>query len=180
MTANPFSELLDALRAEGLSVQADIDAPETGEGEWWADIVLDGWKATVSWRAATKFGVYTSEDGFGFKPDEVYADVGKAALRLLQLRRRTERDTDLATALTLKDVRQLTAVSQETIAERLKKGQAEVSRLEAREDAKLSTIDEFVRALGGTLEISVRFDDFSGPLALRPSRTPTRRARNAA
>lgn len=180
MKADPFFELLEALRGEGLSVQADIDVPSEPNGEWWADISVEGWRTTVSWRASSKFGVYTSDDGFGFKPDEVYADAQKAALRLLQLRRRTERDREGAAALTLKDVRQLTAVSQEVVAERLKKGQAEVSRLEAREDAKLSTIEDFVRALGGTLEISVRFDDFSGPLVLRSPRASGGRARNAA
>lgn len=181
MSGDPFSELLEALRREGGVVSAVVDKPlNATDGEWWADLVIDSWGATVSWRSSYKFGIYTSGDAYGLKPDEVYLDAKKAALRLLQLRKHAQRTRDLPTALTLKDIRLLSAVSQEAIAERLRKNQAEVSRLEAREDAKLSTISEFVQALGGTLELSVRFDDFSGPLSLRSSARPNGRARNAA
>jgi hypothetical protein len=178
---NPFLDLVAALEREGLTVATTFDPPRRADGVWWADLVIDGWSTTVAWRPSSKFGVYTSEDGYGLKPDETYADASKAALRLLQLKRRLDRADDLPPALTLKEIRQLTAVSQEIVAARLSKKQAEVSRLESREDAKLSTLIDFVSALGGTLELSVRFDDFAGPLALKPSSARFKpRARNAA
>jgi len=59
----------------------------------------------------------------------------------------------------LRDVRTALSVSQQRLAEQMAITQAEVSRIENREDMHLSTLRSYVEALGGSLELIVRFPD---------------------
>lgn len=59
--------------------------------------------------------------------------------------------------LTLRDLRKALDLTQTALAERLHVGQDTVSRLERRTDMLLSTLDDYVRALGGRLELNVEF-----------------------
>lgn len=167
MTNSPFDTLIAQLR-EDVTVQGlSIDAPTSSGGEWWLDIELEGgWSTSLSWRSDRKFGVYVAADGFGERPDEIFSDSRLVATRLLQLLRRHQAHEVVGAALSLREIRQLLGGSQEQLAVNLGKGQAEISRLEKRSDAKLSTIDQYVRSLGGMLKVSVVFDDFEGALAL--------------
>lgn len=56
----------------------------------------------------------------------------------------------------LRNARQLT---QEKLAKELKVRQSAVSKLERRADMYVSTLREFVRAMGGELEITARFPE---------------------
>ena len=58
----------------------------------------------------------------------------------------------------LRQARQQTQVA---VAERLKIGQGAVSRIEKQSDFLLSTLREYVDALGGQLELHVKFPDAS-------------------
>jgi transcriptional regulator with XRE-family HTH domain len=58
----------------------------------------------------------------------------------------------------LKELRRRRGLTQRQVAERLGMTQPEVSRLERRSDARLSLVRAFVRALGGELETTARFD----------------------
>jgi transcriptional regulator with XRE-family HTH domain len=51
----------------------------------------------------------------------------------------------------------LKQITQEEVAQRLSSRQVYVSRLERRADMKLSTLREYVRALGGDLQLMVTF-----------------------
>jgi Helix-turn-helix domain len=62
-------------------------------------------------------------------------------------------------AVTLAELREVLATRQEDIANALRKSQANVSRIEHQDDAKLSTIKSYVAALGGHLELSAVFPD---------------------
>ena len=81
----------------------------------------------------------------------------------------------------LPELRKALRLSQQTLARRLKTGQAQISRLEQRTDLFVSTLRRYVEALGGQLEIvasfpegaSIRIENFSD---LRPEKT-TRRDR---
>jgi len=55
--------------------------------------------------------------------------------------------------LTLRELRKALEMTQTALAEQLKVGQETVSRLERRTDMLLSTLDDYVRALGGRLEL---------------------------
>jgi len=53
----------------------------------------------------------------------------------------------------LRELRETAGITQNEMAERLKKAQPEISRLERRDDFHLSTLQQYVSALGGELEI---------------------------
>ena len=59
----------------------------------------------------------------------------------------------------LKDLRQGRGVRQTELAEALGTTQANVSRIEREDDVRLSTLVKYAEALGGRLEIRVKFED---------------------
>jgi transcriptional regulator with XRE-family HTH domain len=65
----------------------------------------------------------------------------------------------IAEELTLRDLRKAKHLTQEEVARRLSGRQVYVSRLERRADMKLSTLRDYVRALGGDLQLMVTFPD---------------------
>src|SRR5579859_7760656 len=65
--------------------------------------------------------------------------------------------TELRRELPLHQLRQALKLSQEKVAEELGVTQAAVSRLEHRPDLFVSTLRRFIEAMGGELEIRVRF-----------------------
>ena len=65
----------------------------------------------------------------------------------------------LAEEMTLQELRQALDRSQETTAEALGLKQAAVSRLENRDDMRISTLREYVQALGCELEFYARFKE---------------------
>jgi transcriptional regulator with XRE-family HTH domain len=74
--------------------------------------------------------------------------------------RRTElRTKELLVEMRLDELRRARELSQERLAELLDIKQASVSKLEHRTDMYISTLRKFIEALGGNLEITVRFED---------------------
>ena len=63
--------------------------------------------------------------------------------------------------LNLRGIRELAGLTQEEIAARTGVSQVEVGRVERREDHKLSTIRRYVEAIGGELELTVRYGNKS-------------------
>jgi len=57
----------------------------------------------------------------------------------------------------LKELREAAGKTQEELAQALKKAQSEISRLEGRSDYRLSTLQRYVAALGGELEVVANF-----------------------
>lgn len=64
----------------------------------------------------------------------------------------------IAEELSLRDLRKALNLTQEQVAKRLAKGQEVVSRLEQRSDLLISTVRDYVRSLGGELELVARFE----------------------
>lgn len=69
--------------------------------------------------------------------------------------------TDLRHEIRLTELRSALGVSQEELGQLLKKKQAAISRFERRSDMHISTLREFITALGGRLEIIASFPDGS-------------------
>ena len=65
----------------------------------------------------------------------------------------------IAEELSLRDLRKALNLTQTDIAKRLKKGQDRISRIEQNEDLLLSTLQGYVKSLGGELELVCRFKD---------------------
>jgi Helix-turn-helix domain len=81
-----------------------------------------------------------------------------AALPRARQRKIKKRAAELmAEEVTLRDLRKAKQITQEEVAQRLSGRQVYVSRLERRADMKLSTLREYVRALGGDLQLMVTF-----------------------
>jgi transcriptional regulator with XRE-family HTH domain len=59
----------------------------------------------------------------------------------------------------LQELRKGRKVTQKDLAEVLGMSQANVSRIEREDDILLSTLDKYAAALGGRVEIRVKFDD---------------------
>jgi uncharacterized protein YnzC (UPF0291/DUF896 family) len=78
--------------------------------------------------------------------------------------------------LGLQELRKSKQITQEEIAERLGGRQVYISRLEKRDDMKLSTLRAYVEAIGGDLQLMVTFPEGKS-VFLKQSPGPTRRRR---
>jgi predicted transcriptional regulator/DNA-binding XRE family transcriptional regulator len=87
--------------------------------------------------------------GMGVKGKIFEAKLGKAGYRQMHVGNR------------LRDLRQFAGVTQRELARRLNIDQTAVSRLEQRDDVRLSTLRGYIEALGATLRIDARFRDES-------------------
>ena len=68
----------------------------------------------------------------------------------------------------LRSMRELVGKTQVEMAEALERNQSQVSEIENRGDYRLSTLRRYVHALGGELEVVVRFGDKSLRLKSAP------------
>jgi DNA-binding transcriptional regulator YiaG len=75
--------------------------------------------------------------------------------------RSRERAEELIRAMSLNELRRARRVTQGRLATAMQTSQSEVSKLEQRTDAYVSTLQSYVRALGGELDIVARFPDGS-------------------
>ncbi|MGL5114268.1 MAG: helix-turn-helix domain-containing protein [Beijerinckiaceae bacterium] len=65
----------------------------------------------------------------------------------------------IAEQYALRDIRKARQITQEQVAERLGGKQVYISRLEKRSDVKVSTLRDYVSALGGDLQLLVTFPE---------------------
>ena len=92
--------------------------------------------------------------------------------------RSEERAQIMLRELALSELREAQHLTQAQLAKRLRIGQDAVSKIEHRTDMYLSTLSDFIRAAGGSLELTARFP--SGDVHLiclqgvpaKPGRTP--------
>lgn len=70
-----------------------------------------------------------------------------------------KRKRELLAEMPLHELRRARKLSQEQLAEELGATQPEISKIEHRTDMYVSTLRRFVEAMGGELEIIVRFPD---------------------
>lgn len=156
-----------------------LESPIVSTGSHWLDAQFDGNSVVIEWRPSRGFGLSSTplqgEDyGLGEGPDEVYDNEEEAIERLLQLLRDGER-TLAPTEVELKRLREARGISQVDLAKRLGIRQASVSKMERQSDRSISTLRRFVQALGGSLELSIRFPDHTVKLAIgepSPDATP--------
>ena len=72
---------------------------------------------------------------------------------------RTRAKELISEEMALRDIRKSRALTQEQVAKRLGGKQVYVSRLESRSDVKVSTLRDYVHALGGELQLMVTFPE---------------------
>jgi hypothetical protein len=118
--------------------------------------------------------------------DQVIADLPEDERARIEARAREL----IAEAMSLRQLRKALGKTQSIIAERLNVGQDAVSKVETRGDMYVSTLRDFIRAMGGELELVAQFPDRPpvrldglGTATLRrkaPRRRPSIAARSAA
>jgi hypothetical protein len=165
-----LSGFVTALKAAIPKSSIDIDRPDDSRGEWWLDIAHEDFRSSVAWRPERGFGVFTSGRGYMDKPDEVYRSPDLATKRVQQLLRHWTESCRLV-PLSLTDLRQLREKRQTAVAAALHINQGAVSRFEHREDMRLSSLQSYVRAMGGRLEMRVHFDSFEAAISVSESTT---------
>lgn len=70
-----------------------------------------------------------------------------------------EKTQQMLKQMPLQELRQARLLSQERLAETLHTKQANISRIERRTDMYISTLRSYIEAMGGELDIIVRFPD---------------------
>jgi transcriptional regulator with XRE-family HTH domain len=113
--------------------------------------------------------------------DESIADLPEGEQARIEVRAREL----IAEEMSLRSLRKALGKTQTAVAKRLKVGQDAVSKIETRRDMYVSTLRDFIKAMGGELELvaqfpnrpPVRLEGF-GPAALRDRRSRARQANN--
>lgn len=145
---------LDLLFSDGTHGIADLSADLTGPLTALRDAAL--WK-----RARVERGAVAWNDELDLASEFLYA----RAHRLEPPK--TGEDVEAnQMSVTMRELRAIAGLTQVEVAKAMGVAQAEVSRLEGRKDSKLSTIERYVEALGGEVEVVARFGDKSLRLRL--------------
>ena len=138
-----------------------LDSPETPTGSTWLDIESDNQTLTVEYKPSLGFGLYSSpDDSYGSGPDEVYRSSDSLVKRISMLLVEHKRN------IQLKEVRELLGKTQKEFSTLSGQKQPSISKLESRTDLQISTIQRFIAALGGSLEIKAHFEEFDVPIDL--------------
>lgn len=162
---------------------ADLDPADDDAGPWFIDFDLTGLYGqtgasvlTVEWRPQQGFGIFTGDRAlFGERPTEVHRHPEFAARRIAQLLSTVHKVGDNADAQSaapvlqsawLRELRELHDLSQMEMAARMDVQQAAISRLERRAELKLTSVANYVKALGGTLRIHAHFEECDLPIAI--------------
>jgi len=171
-----ISKFLDLLSREWEGVKIDIDSPRDPRGEWWIDIGDGDFQSHVSWKPAFGFGIFTSDkdDVFADRPDEIYRTSADACARICQMKTRWP-ETDRIHPMRLKDLRHIVGTPQVRLAAALQVNQAAVSRMENRGDMHISSLAEYIEAMGGELELRAKFEKFE--VRIEPSGTVNQKVR---
>lgn len=141
------------------AAKVSLDRPRKTSGAWFLDVTLDDYTVTVQWRQGKGFGVSAAaEHAYGEGPDEIYPSEEAAYGRVLSLLL-SKAFTSPPITVSLKELRKEIGLSQAELAEILNKQQGEISKIERRKDFFMSTLTDYVRAVGGELQITVRLGD---------------------
>ncbi|HVG08340.1 MAG TPA: XRE family transcriptional regulator [Thermoanaerobaculia bacterium] len=156
---NPIELLQEKLTAQFPRLKATLDRPGRPQGDWFLDAELGGKNLVAVWNPERGFALSSrAEVEYGEAPDEQYPDADSAFLRASELLA-TEAQTVPPEQAVLKTLRESRKLSQEELAKRLHVTQATVSKMERRPDMYLSTLRSAIAAMGGELEVRVRFPD---------------------
>lgn len=103
---------------------------------------------------------YAVDDMLPYPMTKKWADIKQKRSPMPDSTRRlAEERAHVARQLALATARRQCGLRQEDVAERLGVHQSNVSRVEQAEDSLLSTLERYVNALGGHLEVRAVFDD---------------------
>jgi DNA-binding XRE family transcriptional regulator len=156
-------QFLEALETMHPGLNVSVEKGGDRAGDWWMDVGHRSGSFTAHWEPKTGFGLQPSSEEavFGEAPPERYEDVAVLLRRVDQLI-----DDGEVGFVGLRDLRTMQGLSQADLAARLGIQQAAVSKVERRQDLHLDTLAAIVKALGGTLEMKVKFAGGEVPLKM--------------
>jgi hypothetical protein len=156
-------QFVEALETMHPGVVATLESGGDLKGDWWLDVGHRKGHFTVHWDPQKGFGLHaqTDEAVYGESPSERFRDTAMLLRRVEQVL-----DEGELGSLMLKDLRELQGLSQMELGERLGIQQAAVSKVERRQDLHLDTLVAIVKALGGVLEMKVKFPGGEVPLKI--------------
>jgi transcriptional regulator with XRE-family HTH domain len=156
---NAIQKLKDHVLTLFSSAKTEIVAPLRDNGFWSLDVDLADIALSVHWREGSGFDLsVVRPDSYGEGADEHVESFDAAAARIEQLLGGDENISPPINVL-LRRVREQRGITQQQLAATLKVKQASISGIERREDIQLSTLRKFVEALGGSIEVFLRFPD---------------------
>jgi hypothetical protein len=147
----------DVNALDGFKLDLTFTDGSQGVADLSGDVVgpLAALRDPALWSAAhVERGVVTWNDELDLAPEFLYARAHG-----LQPPKTGEDVVANQMAVTMRELRAFAGKSQVEVAQAMGVAQAEVSRLEARADTKLSTLERYVHALGGEVEVVARFGD---------------------
>lgn len=152
---NEIQRMQRILQGSFPSAIVNLDEPLRKTGVWALDVFLSDYHLAIAWQAKKGFGLVADKThGYGEGADEVIDDLDNALPRVVQLLN-SKRPTVPPLSVRLKDIREELGLSQEEVGKRLGKKQSEISRQESRSDCHVSTLAEYVKALGCELVVKV-------------------------
>lgn len=159
MSLMPIESLEQSLKTRFPDAHVALDRPRKASGVWFLDIALNQHPVIVQWQKGKEFGISSSpEKVFGGGADEVYKDEEAAYGRIISLLL-SRTFTSPPPAVSLKELRKESGLSQAEIAEILDRQQGEISKIERRKDVLVSTLDDYARAMNGEMQIVFRMRD---------------------
>lgn len=161
---------LAALLLERLpGVEVKVTSPSGRGTVWWIDASVRGHTVVIEWSAEQGFGLAATDGNeFNTAPSEFYTDGDEAAARVVDLLLASKK-VAARREMHLQRLREHREISQEALADLLNVSQATVSKTERRGDVMLSTLRNFVEALGGHLHLVAKFPSETIELAVPPA-----------
>lgn len=149
----PVESLVKQLCSRFPKAKIEVDRPRNRRGDWYLDVTYGNHSVVIRWKEGAGFGVSSSPaHAYGEGADEVYQDEEAAYGRVVSLLL-SGGSTAPPEPVRLSELRKERGITQSELAEILNKRQGEISKIERRQDVKLSTLRDYIKSVGGTLQV---------------------------
>ena len=177
---NAIEKLLADLKKRLPRAESELIRPRDPKSRWTLEVEHDGWLALVVWIPLRGFGLTVGpldqDAGYGENPEQAYPGDPETLLDHIVQLLKTKKRTSPPRSVALREIRARCGVTQAEVANRLKIEQGTVSKLERSQRLDVERLSEVVEAMGGELELWVRFPD-DAPVRLLPPPASAPRAR---
>lgn len=160
---SPVDRLSRDLKRHFPDAQIEVRKSTDPNGFQFLNLLADDFEVGVEWKKETGFGISSftgnasPSDGMFESPNEWYATEPAAFHRVASLVF-DQRSTKPRLAK-IAEIRHERGISQEELSEQLSVKQATYSKLERREDVRVSSLRRVIEAMGGKLLIQAVFQD---------------------
>jgi len=160
---SPIEQLSRELKSHFPQAQIDLRKADDPNGFQFLNLRSNGFEVAVEWKHDEGFGVSSFCDdthdlaGLFETPDDWYTSKEAVFHRIVSLV--LDQKSTKPSVTTISEMRQERGVSQEALAERLNVKQATYSKMERREDVRVSSLRRVIEAMGGRLLIQAIFPD---------------------